>query len=182
MCNLKKKLISQVIEREGGYSNDPSDRGGETMYGITEQVARENGYNGNMKYLPYALAFSIYQKRYWDTLKLDAISTISQEVAKQLFDFGVNSGISNAGRTFQTVLNVLNQQQALYPDLVADGILGSKTLRALTAYLKYRHEAGLAVLSEVIRGKRISFCVDIAMRDQTQERYQYGWLKRIVHL
>lgn len=182
MNDLKKKLIAQVIEREGGYSNDPTDRGGETMFGITKQVAADNGYTDSMKNLPYALAFSIYQKRYWDTLKLNDISVIDQELATQLFDFGVNSGISSAAKTLQQVLNVLNKQQQLYPDLIADGILGSKTVRTLKVFKEYRKNAGLDVLSEAVRGKRISFCIDIALRDQTQERYQYGWLTRIVNL
>lgn len=182
MSELKQQLITEVIEREGGYSNDPSDRGGETMYGITIKVARRNGYQGEMKHLPYAFAFSIYQKRYWNTLKLDAISQISDEISKQLFDFGVNSGAHNAGCSFQAVLNVLNQQQAIYPDLVTDGILGSKTIKALAAFFQHRGNDGLTVLNEVIRGKRISFCIDIAINDQSQEKYQFGWLKRIVHL
>jgi lysozyme family protein len=182
MHYLKAQLIGDVIAREGGYVNDPTDRGGETMYGITKKVARENDYLGQMKYLPYALAVSIYQKRYWDALRLNNICTRSHELAKQLFDFGVNSGVSTAGKCLQKVLNVLNQQQALYPDLVADGILGTRTLTALIKFEQHRKQDGLALLAEVVRGQRISFCVDIAIKDQTQERYQYGWLNRIVHL
>ena len=34
-------LVDAVIERDGGYANHPSDRGGPTCWGITEAVARQ---------------------------------------------------------------------------------------------------------------------------------------------
>lgn len=182
MNKLKSELIAEVIKREGGYVNDPTDRGGETKFGITVKVARENGFQGDMKFLRYEIAFSIYEQRYWDTLKLDNICDLNEELAKQLFDFGVNSGVSTAGKCLQNVLNVLNKQGTLYLDLFTDGVLGSKTLIALKKFIEHRKQDGLKLLAEVVRGQRISFCVDIAMRDQTQERYQYGWLTRVVNL
>lgn len=33
-------LIDELIEREGGYVSHPADRGGPTMFGITEAEAR----------------------------------------------------------------------------------------------------------------------------------------------
>ena len=182
MQSLKQTLIAQVIRAEGGYSNDPSDRGGETMYGITKAVARENGYTGPMADLSFNVAFALYEKRYWQPLKLDHIASYHDDLAVQLFDFGVHSGITKAGKTLQQVLNVLNQQQTLYSDLTADGIVGSKTLEALKLFYQHRQKQGLVVLFQAIKSKRMSFCIDIALSDQTQERYQYGWLKRIVNL
>ena len=38
---------SLLIEK--GYSDHPFDAGGKTMYGITEHVARANGYTGEMR-------------------------------------------------------------------------------------------------------------------------------------
>ena len=46
------ELIDELIEREGGYVNHPSDRGGPTRFGITEAVARAHGYAGAMAELP----------------------------------------------------------------------------------------------------------------------------------
>ena len=31
-----EKMIDLIIEAEGGYVNDPNDRGGATKYGITQ--------------------------------------------------------------------------------------------------------------------------------------------------
>lgn len=182
MSSLQTALITEVIQREGGYSNRSNDRGGKTKYGITEKVAQNHGYTGDMKNLPYTLAFEIYSTKYWDSLKLDQISKVSSSLALQLFDFGVNSGVSTASKTLQQVLNVLNNQQAHYADLKTDGILGSKTLIALNQYSEHRKADGLHLLSEAIRAKRISFCIDIALKDQSQESNSYGWLKRTVYL
>ena len=53
------ELINALIEREGGYSNHPADKGGPTCFGITESVARAHGYRGAMKDLPRDEAVAI---------------------------------------------------------------------------------------------------------------------------
>lgn len=58
-------LLEELIDREGGYVNHPSDRGGATKYGITEAVARAHGYSGAMRDLPRAEAAAIYRRLYW---------------------------------------------------------------------------------------------------------------------
>ncbi len=42
-----EELIDALIEREGGYVNHPDDKGGPTCFGITEAVARAQGYRGS---------------------------------------------------------------------------------------------------------------------------------------
>ncbi|KAF9577256.1 hypothetical protein BGW38_007656, partial [Lunasporangiospora selenospora] len=99
-----------------GSSDQAADRGGATKYGITEAVARENGYTGPITELPLSKAKEIYQERYWRPLRLEAISEISQPIALELFDTGVNMGISTAAKFLQRALNVFNRQQADYHD------------------------------------------------------------------
>ena len=53
-----EQYLEELIKREGGYVNNPADRGGATKYGITQSVARENGYRGNMKDLPLDVEYS----------------------------------------------------------------------------------------------------------------------------
>lgn len=182
MSQLKNHLIESLIEREGGYVNDPTDRGGETMYGITKNTARQHGYKGEMRDLPYELAFMIYESTYWAPLKLDDIYNISDALTEQLFDFAVNSGVSTAAKSLQRVLNVLNNRQSLYSDLKTDGVFGSVSLSALAAYINNRKQAGVKVLIESIRAQRITFCINIAANDESQEKYTYGWLSRVVNL
>ena len=56
-----EQYLDELIKREGGYVNNPADRGGATKYGITEAVARANGFKGNMKDLPLEVAKAIYK-------------------------------------------------------------------------------------------------------------------------
>jgi lysozyme family protein len=58
---------------EGGYSNSPSDPGGETMWGITRRVALREGYSGDMHLLPRETAKAIYRRRYWDAVMADRL-------------------------------------------------------------------------------------------------------------
>ena len=63
MATMENPLIVRVIDAilraEGGYVNDPQDKGGETNYGITVAVARANGYTGPMRDLTVAVARDI---------------------------------------------------------------------------------------------------------------------------
>ncbi len=180
--SLKQRLVASVIDREGGYVNHSSDRGGPTNYGITVAVARENGYQGDMRNLPRSLAVKIYEARYWNSIRLDRIAPISATLAEYLFDFGVHSGPGRSAQELQRTLNVLNNRGRLFPDLKVDGAVGPATLNALSDYRKARGGAGLYVLAESINGVRIAFCRGLAERDERQEDFAYGWFKRVVNL
>ena len=52
-------VIDGILSIEGGYSNNPADRGGETNWGITKATARANGYQGEMKALTREEAYAI---------------------------------------------------------------------------------------------------------------------------
>ena len=50
----KEGIIASKTDIEGGYVNDPDDKGGETCHGVTLTTAREYGYKGKMKDLTRA--------------------------------------------------------------------------------------------------------------------------------
>lgn len=179
---LKRKLIAEVIQREGGYSNRPEDRGGPTNWGITLATARDHGYEGDMRALPRSLAAKIYAGRYWTSLKLDQVAEISTELAAYLFDWGVNSGPGTAAEYLQRQLNVLNNRGALFADIAVDGAVGPGTLAALASYAKVRGFFGVSLLADTINAERIVFCRRLAERDEEQETFAYGWFSRVVRL
>ena len=95
-----EQFLNELIQREGGYVNDPTDRGGATKYGITEAVARANGYKGHMKDLPLDTAKAIYKKQYWTSPRFDQVNIINSKVAEELLDTGVNCGVAFCKTTF----------------------------------------------------------------------------------
>ena len=107
---------------------------------------------------------------------LDDIEELSPIIAEKLADVGVNMGVSRAGRYLQRSLNVLNNRQALYGDLVIDGQIGKKTIKALRTYVKIRGEDGILVLYRMINGLQASFYVTLAERRVKDERFVFGWL------
>jgi len=177
---IKHTAIVEVIQREGGYVNNPDDRGGATCWGVTESVARKHGYQGDMKGYPKASAIDVYDAEYWQRLALDDVADYSIDLACKLFDFGVNSGINRAGIHFQRLLNSLNNKGSYYPDLTVDGLVGQKTITALDGFARKRGKHGLFVLACSLNGLRIAFCVGITENNESQEAFSFGWLSRIV--
>ena len=85
------QAFEKLIGHEGRYSNHPADKGGETMWGITEAVARAHGYVGAMEELTQWQAGAIYRASYWTPLKADQLPA---EVRFDVFDGAVNSGVA----------------------------------------------------------------------------------------
>ena len=61
---LRRAALDHLIGLEGDFVDDPADSGGATRYGVTEAVARAEGYRGPMARLPRPTAESIYVRRY----------------------------------------------------------------------------------------------------------------------
>src|SRR5690625_2810903 len=80
MCEKVKQIIDDIIRVEGAYSNNPADKGGETMYGITVSVARANGYSGPMANMPRAVAERLYRDRYVVAPRFDKVLALSEPI------------------------------------------------------------------------------------------------------
>ncbi|OCY53992.1 glycoside hydrolase family 108 protein [Acinetobacter pittii] len=172
-----EQYLEELIKREGGYVNNPADRGGATKYGITEAVARANGFKGNMKDLSLDMAKSICRKNYWTAPRFDQVNAVSSAVAEELLDTGVNCGTGFAKPLLQRALNLLNNQgKAGFPDLVIDGVYGSTTLGALKTYLAKRGKDGEKVLVRVLNIMQGQRYIEICERNPTQEQFFYGWI------
>lgn len=171
------KYIDDLIKREGGYVNNPNDRGGATNYGITEAVARVNGWKGPMRDLPLDLAKQIYKQQYWINPRFDQVNTLSPSIAEELLDTGVNCGVAFAKPLLQRALNLLNNQgKGGWPDLAVDGIYGSATLGALKIFLDKRGKDGEKVMLKVLNIMQGQRYIEICERNPTQEQFFYGWI------
>ena len=123
--------------KEGGFVNNPNDKGGATNKGITIKnwMAYGRDVNGDgvinvtdLKAITNADALQFYQTQFWDKMKLDGFR--SQAIAEVVFDHAVNAGISRAVKMLQFVLYYqFNQKDSLQ----MDGVIGMHTLAAVNA-------------------------------------------------
>lgn len=104
------------------YTNNPSDPGGATMYGVTLRTARKWGYQSDMRDLPLQTAMDIAKKEYWDACWCDQMDP---NLAFQVFDCSYNHGVGNAVTFLQQAVGFTG------PDV--DGKMGPKTLAAVNA-------------------------------------------------
>lgn len=108
-----KISVAKTLVHEGGYVNNPDDKGGPTNFGITQ--ADMPGVD--MRTITPEQATEYYREHYWK----DLYSQIeSQDVADKLFDMGVLTGIGEAVKLLQRTLRI-----------VADGVFGPGTLTAV---------------------------------------------------
>jgi lysozyme family protein len=166
-----------LIDREGGYVDQPADKGGPTCFGITEAVARAQGYAGPMRLLPPEDAAAIYRRLYWLRPGFDQVASRSLALAGELFDTGVNMGPAVAATFLQRALTALNRNGTDYPDLTPDGRIGARTLGALDAFLKLRGKtSGETVLLRALEALQGERYLRLAERRPANEAFLYGWL------
>lgn len=89
-------ILDEILEREGGYSNHPADRGGPTKYGITlPTLAVWRGHSvspEDVRALTAEEAKAIYRERYLQPfLHVEPI-----ELRAQVVDIAVHSGVDTA--------------------------------------------------------------------------------------
>jgi lysozyme family protein len=165
--------LAETLEYEGGYSNHPKDPGGKTNYGVIQRVY--NSYRrlkGNppqdVRKITKAEVNDIYKTNYWDMVAGDLLPS-GLDLA--VFDFGVNSGPSQAIKNLQRAINKVEKRT-----LKVDGVLGPATIDAATSLsdvpgvITYFCDQRLSFL------KRLKGWVTFGVTPQGKEQ---GWPKRV---
>ena len=183
------QAIAKVLRHEGvdldsscqpvprgrtGYTDHAKDRGGETNWGITNRVARENGYTGLMSCLPYVTALSIYRHKYWAEIRGDEIT--DQAIAEEMLDTAINCGPGTAVRFLQRTLNLLNKEEVRYANITEDGRMGPATLATLSTALAAVSDYNRLIHKALncFQGERYA---QICEEDEEQEANFPGWLR-----
>lgn len=172
-----ESMIEATIGKEGGYSNHPADKGGPTNWGITERVARANGYTGDMRSLPREKAVAIYRQEYAIKPGFAAVAEIMPGVGEELFDTGVNMGPSIPAIWLQEWLNAFNDDGKLYPDIREDGDIGPGTLAALRAFRKARGAEAEPVLVRALNCSQGERYKTLSRNRAANEAFTWGWLR-----
>lgn len=171
-----EQMIQELIDREGGYSNDPNDAGGETMYGWTVDAARAEGYEGEMKDMSREWAAKAYGQKYFIRPGFNHIYMLSQPIAEELFESGVNMGPRTPSMWIQRLLNAMNRMGKVYPDIKVDASIGPATIGALRAFLFERGAQGEQVLLRGLNCLQGAYYLDITEKREANETFLYGWI------
>lgn len=176
----RTRIITTLLGVEGDYSNNPNDSGGPTRWGVTEKVARANGYIGDMKEYPLESAIDVYVRLFWKPLRGDDIVVLSPAIMQEIFDTNVNCYTGFAAKSLQRCLNVLNDRGKYYPDITIDGVIGQQTITCLAAYLTRRGKEGEQVLLRMLNSLQGTHYITLAESREKDETFVYGWFNHRV--
>ena len=163
--------IAFVLAREGGYVDDPDDKGGETNMGITKATLAGACASGlvshcDVKNLTRAEAERIYRSNYWDRY---GWGDIPWPAGLCLFDATVHHGAGGMAKLAQRTANALGWK------LDADGKFGPKTLESIQ---RITAADAKGYVGEFLR-QRKKYFDDIIEKNGTQKKYKNGWHNRL---
>jgi len=184
---------------EGGWVNDPEDRGGETYAGITRRDNpdpalwdRVDDYKRRLRVQPtqkrsdkldkqlrddaelWVNVKFAYFERYWKPVCGNQLAELSAAVALEVYDTGVNMGTGTAGRILQAAVNLMNRNARSYPDIMVDGAIGPRTLGAVRKCIEVNTAERLVV---VLNGEQYVRYREIVLTSPGQERFFNGWIE-----
>ena len=151
---------------EGGFVDDPADKGGRTNYGITQKTydawRQLRGLpSTDVKGITDADVNAIYYQT-WVGCHADKME---MPLSLCHFDCAFNTGYHQSALFLQRALG----------NLTADGIIGPYTLSAIEYANSERVARDYCVYRE-------QFYRDIVARDGTQAKFLDGWLRRVADL
>lgn len=118
-----ERCLGVVLAREGGFSDDPRDRGGPTMFGVT--LGTLSDWRGHpvttedVQALTREEAREIYRSLYWNRMRCDDLPI---GVDLLVFDLGVHAGPGASARVLQKSVGAEQ-----------DGSIGDATIAATCA-------------------------------------------------
>lgn len=159
--------VRVVLRHEGGYTNNKSDPGGATNYGISFRFLYKYGIDINndgevnvkdITDLTINDAIKLYYNYFWSPMNL---GNINNELLKlHLFDMGVNAGTKTAVKILQRMLGT-----------VPDGIIGNNTLNAIQTYKGN-------IVSDYMSARK-EYYIRIIEKNPKLGIFRRGWFRRV---
>jgi lysozyme family protein len=196
------KAVRHVLAVEGGFVDDPADRGGATKYGISLRFLKAEGqidedgdgfadfdldFDGDIdgqdiRKLTRQDAVVLYHRCFW--VRAQAAS-FPAPLGEMVFDQAVNGGLVAARKLLQRAINACLIEArgksgavgGVPGTLAVDGAIGPKTRAALAWVLKSRR-FGVEALADYYRAAAKERYRDIVRRNPSQSRFLKGWLAR----
>lgn len=169
-----EKAMAALLQKEGGWVNDPDDSGGETYGGVSRRYnptwqgwaridahkpLKHNQIIKGDPTLDYLIG-EVYRNKYW--AKVDGYG-FPPRLTEKLFDTYVNAG-DGAVRILQHVVGVL-----------ADGKIGPKTIGATFDALELRGETW--VLKAYCK-EQLRYYEGIVKRKPKKTKFMKAWTRR----
>ena len=159
-------LVPKITKWEGGYVNDPKDKGGSTNMGVTigtwKKVGYDKDHDGDIDETDIKLLskddFKYVLRQFWDRWKADEIK--SQKVANILVDWVWGSGVWGI-RIPQRILG-----------LKEDGVVGPITIAKVNSSNEQE-------LMNKIFAAREEFLDNIVKHNISQSKFIKGWKNRL---
>lgn len=169
-------ILSNTLAHEGGYVDDPVDRGGETYKGISRVFhsdwrgwaiidhKKENKCADDWDEVfeddqrLQNLVYEFYRDEFWEPSRAEELPGYLRGF---YFDMCVNHGQSRAVKVLQEAINETGY------DIAIDGVIGQQTL----------NHAPYVELKEVVR-ERLFFYNEIIQNDPKQIKFRKGWYNR----
>lgn len=184
--------FADLLGIEGGFVDDPVDRGGATKYGISLRFLKAEGQidedldgyadfdldmdgdidGADIRKLTVGDAKSLYKRSFWEALDCESFP---EPIGEMLFDQGVNGGNHAAKKLLQQAINaVLRAGRYRTMPLEEDGRIGGIT-RAVFSSMWKRHPDELVIeYREAVKDRYIA----IVRRNPDQAKFLKGWLNR----
>ncbi len=162
--------LAFVLRWEGGFVDDPDDRGGATNKGITQAVydewrERKHYDKRSVREIEDGEVKQIYLEQYWRPSRCQALD---YPMSLILFDSAVNHGVGRAVKILQDALKVTQ-----------DGVFGPKTMAAYD-YLEECH--GTCHIAGSYLAAREEFYFRIVDSRPEQAKFLRGWMNRLSDL
>lgn len=182
-------VYNHILKFEGGYANDPADRGGETWAGIARNAnPKWEGWKyvdrvrksypaklskANLSELNKRLfadsdlmaAHKKYAKKtYWDAIRGDEMQR--QKLAEFIMDFYWGS----PAKSMQVVKEAVKVVNKKYPSFA--GVVDNSTLKALNTLPEKD------LFNEIYKWRE-AFYHKIVEKDPSQKKWLNGWLNRL---
>lgn len=190
--------LGDVLGIEGGYADDPADRGGATKYGISLRFLVRCGQidrnrdgladfdldmdgdidRRDIQRLTKQDAAWLYHHYFWKQLGAE---DLPKPIGEMVFDQGVNGGLVAARKLLQRAINACGAHVSDFQRLAVDGLIGPQTRLQLYAVIEHPG-LGLAALAEAYREQVRARYRAIVAEDPSQRRFLTGWLARADHL
>lgn len=171
------EAIAHILQNEKGLTDNPHDNGKMTNFGISLRFLKNISPESLRKYgifdevteqtirdLTIEQAKRIYFNEFWVNAPFEKIG--NQEHCNYIFDMAINMGVAPAIKCVQRACWSVMKKR----DLIDDGILGEKTLKAIQM-------CGFMIMPPM-RSERAGYYRLIVQHSPDEKEFINGWLNR----